>query len=166
LQVLHIYLAIVFLASTSHIPCDSPQTSHIGLIATLSWPPHFHLADHFQLGPSHFIYFASHKGMSPNKRHTQHSTSRPILHNPLKTQYPSVQSENQCLGAPHHPQYKKAYLIRATQKSPPTATLNPSISIPTLFLVPLYLLLVLLSILSAILINYLTTLESCKTSVK
>jgi hypothetical protein len=104
--------------------------------------------------------------MSPNKRLTQHSTSRPIPHNTVKSNIHLCRVRTSVWEPSHHPQYKKTYLIRATQKTPLTATLNPSTFIPTRYLVPLYLLLVLLSILSAILINYLTTLESCNSSVK
>jgi hypothetical protein len=104
--------------------------------------------------------------MSPNKTHTQHSTSRPIFHNIAKPNICLCRVRTSIWEPPHHPQFEKAYLNPATQKTPFTSTLIPSAPIPTIYLVPLYLLLLLLSILSAILINYLITLESCNTLVK
>ena len=94
--------------------------------------------------------------MSPCKRHTQHSTSKATPHNIVKPNTHLCRVRTSIWEPPHHPQYQKTYLIQASQKS----TLSPSASIPTSVLIPLYLLLVLLSILSAILINYLTTFES------
>jgi hypothetical protein len=100
--------------------------------------------------------------MSPCKRHTQQSTSEATFHNLVKPNTHLCRVRTSVWEPPQHPQYQKTYLIRASQKS----TLSPSVSIPNSVLIPLYLLLVLLSILSAILINYLTTLESCNPSVK
>jgi cobalamin biosynthesis Mg chelatase CobN len=100
--------------------------------------------------------------MSHCKRHTQHSTSKATLHSIVKPTTHLCRVRTSVWEPPHHPQYQKTYLIRASQKS----ALSPSAPIPISILVPLYLLLVLLSILSAILINYLTTLESCNLSVK
>jgi hypothetical protein len=100
--------------------------------------------------------------MSPCKRHTQHSTSKATLPNTAEPDTHLCRVRTSVWEPLHHPQYQKTYLIRASQKS----TLNLSAPIPTSVLIPLYLILVLLSIVSVTLINYLITLESCNLSVK
>jgi hypothetical protein len=97
-------------------------------------------------------------GMSPSSRHTQASTSQPGIQ--------LCRARTSVWEPPHHPQPKTVYFLQDSQKAPLSSPLIPSSPISAIYLVPLYLLILLLAILSAVLINYLITLESCNTLIK
>jgi hypothetical protein len=122
-----------------HSPCTTRQTT----------------SNHSYSNPT---YLTPHKGMSPSRRHTQGITSDHGIQ--------LCRRSTSGLDFLHHPQPEIIYLLQARKKAPLSSAFTPSSPISAIYLVPLYLLLLLRSIQSAVLINYLITLESCNTLVK